>query len=82
MDTGLKEFADLGARKILLNEHNADTKQMEVREGYRHKLLKHWPKIRTQFSSSTIPAKNTYLPGGHPRDYSGPLDEQSVINRE
>ena len=64
LDTGLKEFADLGVGIILINEHNSDTKQMEVRDGYRQKLLKHWPKNRTEFSSSTIPARNTYLPGG------------------
>ena len=37
---------------------------MDVRDGYRQKLIKHWPNNRTEFSSSIIPAINTYLPGG------------------
>ena len=41
LDTGLKEFVDMGAGIILINEHNSDTKQIKVREGFRHKLLKH-----------------------------------------
>ena len=40
LETSLKEMADLQAGIILLNEHNSDTKKMEVREGYRIKLLK------------------------------------------
>ena len=43
LDTGLKELADMSAGIILINEHNSDTKQRDVREGFRHRLLKHWP---------------------------------------
>ena len=31
----------MGPGIILVNEHNLDTKQMEAREGFRHKLLKY-----------------------------------------
>ena len=64
LDTGLPEFSDLTAGILLLNEHNTDTKKPEVREGYRRRLLKHWPHNRTEYSTSTIKATNDYLPGG------------------
>ena len=64
LEGGLKEMFDLQAGIILINEHNTDTKQIEVREGYRNKLLKHWPQNRTEYSSSKTSAPNTYLPGG------------------
>ena len=64
LEGGLKDMFDLQAGIILINEHNADTKQIDVREGYRHKLLKHWPTNRTEYSCSKTPAINTYLPGG------------------
>ena len=60
---GLKNLSELQTGIILINKHNSDKNQMEVREGYRHKLIKHWPLNRTEFSSSTIPTQNTYLPG-------------------
>ena len=47
LEAGLKDMADLHVGIILINERNSDTKQMEVREGFRHKLLKHWPTNRT-----------------------------------
>ena len=61
---GFQDMADLGAGMILLNEINCDTKQSDVRDTYKVHLDKHWVQSRTEFSSSTLKPKNTYLPGG------------------
>ena len=65
LDTGLLVLVDLDAGLLLINEHNSDTKQLEVRDGFKNKLMRHWTKNRTVFSSRNIPATNTYLPGGN-----------------
>ena len=61
LETGLPELFDMNAGIILLNEHNVDTKKPEVRDGYRHRLLKHWIHNRTEYSTSEIKAANDYL---------------------
>jgi len=64
LDTRLLEWANLDARLLLINEHNSGTKQLKVRDGFKHKLMRHWITHRSVFSSSIILVLNTYLPGG------------------
>ena len=64
LDIGLQDYSNMNAGILQINEHNSDTKNSEVREGYQNNLKKHWLHSRTEFSTSKISAKNDWLPKG------------------